>query len=539
MNKLFSLLKAMMSEGIQLFNYRAQGERFKRVMPVLLAIFIGIMMLLSTTALAAELKEDGAEFVVLSLYTLATAIIIVTEGVYKSGDLLFKPRDNDNLLAMPIKKSTIVLARMIKFYVFEMLYCLIFLLPAIIAYIINVDVGIEFYLVAITMLILVPVVPIAISCIVGLIISTVSARFQRKAFWQIVLSFIALFVTVLLIVQLNMTSDYDGQSIIAFNDRITNYYYPASTFVNLATHFNLGEYLLFIGINLAVLGITVFLISRFYFQIITNLSTVSRDERYGVKLKFSSVKHSQIFAMVKKEINKYFNTPVLLMNTTLGLTLFLVAIGALCFKFDDFVISLISSTEDFPLTADDLYSYLPSMTFILVAFASLMTFITATMISLEGKAFNSLKSMPISGRKVIMSKVLAAMLLIVPITALGSIVMSVRFRFSAVDSILVLFGVIVIPLVTELIGIMINLKYARFDANNDAVIVRQSASVMITTFLGLAMVLTTIPLTFLAVVFSGQTVGLVMMDAFFMIISMYLYFAIVMRGEENYMKLSV
>lgn len=537
MNKLFSLLKAIMSEGVQLFNYRVQSERFKRIMPVLLAIFIGVMMLLSTTALAAELKEDGAEFVVLSLYTLATAVIIVTEGVYKSGDLLFKPRDNDNLLAMPIKKSTIVLARMIKFYVFEMLYCLIFLLPAIIAYMINVEVGAEFYLVTITMLILVPVIPIVISCVVGLIISAISARFQRKAFWQITLSFIALFITVLLMVQLSMASDFDGQSIIAFNDRITDYYYPASTFVNLVTHFDLGEYLLFIVINLMMLGVTVFLISRFYFQIITNLSIVSRTERH--KMRYNSVKHNQVFAMVKKEINKYFSTPVLLMNTALGLMLFLVAIGALCFKFDDIVVSLISSTEDFPLTADDLYSYLPSMTFILVAFASLMTFITATMISLEGKAFNSLKSMPISGKKVIMSKVLAAMFLIAPITALGSIVMSVRFRFNVVDSVLVLFGVVAIPLVTELIGIMINLKYARFDADNDAVIVRQSASVLITTFLGLALVLTTIPLTFLAVVFAGQTVGLVMMDAFFMIISMYLIFAIVMRGEENYMKLSV
>ena len=221
------------------------------------------------------------------------------------------------------------------------------------------------------------------------------------------------------------------------------------------------------------------------------------------------------------------------------LLLFLVTIGLLCFNFDDIVISIISSVEDFPLTADDLYSYLPSVTFVLVAFASLMTFITATMISLEGKAFDSLKSMPISGRRVIISKVLAAMLLITPVTALGSFIMIIRFGFDIVDSILVLFGVVVIPLVTELIGIMINLKYARFDADNDAVIVRQSASVLIATFLGLALVFVTIPLTFVAVIFAGQMEGLLMMDAFFMIVSSYLYFAIAMRGEENYMKLSV
>ena len=61
-----------------------------------------------------------------------------TPGSYKAIDLLFKPRDNDMLLAMPIRRSTIVFTRMIKFYLFEMVYCLIFLLPAVIAYAMNV-----------------------------------------------------------------------------------------------------------------------------------------------------------------------------------------------------------------------------------------------------------------------------------------------------------------------------------------------------------------------------------------------------------------
>ena len=74
----------------------------------------------------------------------------------------------------------------------------------------------------------------------------------------------------------------------------------------------------------------------------------------------------------------------------------------------------------------------------MVSFTSLMTFITTTMISLEGGAFNLLKSMPISGLKVIMTKVLAAMLLITPVTALGSLVMAVRFGFGILELLLVL-----------------------------------------------------------------------------------------------------
>ena len=134
MSKLVSLLKASMSGGVQLFNYRGKTEKSRKIMPIVLGLLIGGLMLVSASAMTTQLKKDGNEIAILSLYTLITTMIIVMEGSYKAIDLLFKPHDNDILLSMPIKRFTIVSARMIKFYLFEMVYCLIFLLPAVIAY---------------------------------------------------------------------------------------------------------------------------------------------------------------------------------------------------------------------------------------------------------------------------------------------------------------------------------------------------------------------------------------------------------------------
>ena len=535
MGKLRSLLKATMSGGLQLFNYQAKSESAKRVMPLFLGVLIGLMMLLSATVMTDELARDGMQTAILSLYTLVTTMIIVMEGSYKAGDLLFKPRDNDMLLAMPIKRSTIVLARMIKFYLFEMVYCLIFLLPAIIAYAINAEVGVSFWVVAITMLVLVPAIPIAVACVIGLIISALSGRFKHKTFWQVTLSFVAMFAIVGMVFAMNTTSEFDERNVAAISDAASQFYYPASTFVNLVKHFDIWEYLLFVGVNLMVLALTVLVISRFCFQIITKLGTVKRveitDARYDYR------RRTQTSAMVRKEMTRYFNTPVLLMNTAMGLVFYVIAVGLLCFKFDDFANSLISSTEEFPLTIDEMRAFMPGVTFAMVAFASLLTCITATMISLEGKAFNVLKALPISGKRVLMAKVLAATLLIVPVTLLGWLVMCFRFQFGTLDAFLVLVGVIAMPLVTELIGILINLKYPRFDADNDTVVVRQSASVMVATFLGLGMVLVTISLTFATIFLAGQTAGLLIMDAIYVIVALFLYFAIVMRGDEKYKKL--
>lgn len=537
MGKLVSLLRATMSEGMQLFNYRNNRERSGRAVPFLLATLVGVLMLFSATVLTAALKEDGEEVAVLSMYTLVTVIVILMEGIYKSSDLLFNPRDNDTLLAMPIKKSTIVLARMLKFYTFELLYCFIFLLPAMIAYVINVEVSASFFLVALTMLLFVPIIPIAISCVVGLIISAISSKFNKhRTILQVILSFIALVVFAIFILKFNTMSGDNGRFMIAISNKMTEFYYPASTFVGLATHFDWGQYLLFVAINLAVLVATVYLISKFYFRIVTRMKTVKRFGNVGTDYKFA--KHSQTFAIVKKELTKYFSTPVLMMNTAIGLVIFLVAVIALCFKFDDIVASLTASMEDFPLNGEEVHAFLPSVIFICVAFASLMTFITATMISLEGKAFNLLKSMPVSGKKVIMAKVLAAMLLIVPVTAVGCLIAFVRFQFNLLEMVLVLVATVAMPLVTELIGILINLKYARFDAENDAVVVKQSAGVMVATFLGLGMTLVTVSLTIGTVLMAGQIVGLMIMDAVFVIVALFLYFFVAMKGEEKYLKLT-
>ena len=533
MSKLFSLLKATMSDGIQIFNYRAKTERAKRVVPILLAVFVAVMMFFSASSMM--LGEDSNASAALSLYVIITTIVIIAEGIYKSGDLLFKPRDNDMLLAMPLKKSTIIFARIVKFYVFELLYCFIFLLPAIIAYAVNTSVEPSYYLVAATMIILVPVIPIAISCLAGLIISALSAKSKHKSFWQIILSFIIMFAFAVLIMIYNTTPDSGGQMLISASNNIAAFYYPADVFIKLVTNFDIWQYLIFVGVNLAVMVVVVLLISKFYFKIVTWMSIIKRGKKIKADYKFT--RFSQTSAMVRKEINRYFNTPVLLINTAMGLVVFAVAVGVLCFKYDDIVGSIMSSVENFPLTIDELRLFVPGVVFVMVAFASLMTFITTTMISLEGKTINMLKTMPISGKKVIMAKVLSAMLLIVPVTLIGSIAMFVRFQFNIVEILLILIAVVAMPLVTQLIGILIDLKYARFDAESDVVVVKQSAGVMISTFLGLGMVLITAGLTIAFTLFVGQILGLLILDVIFVIVASLLYLVIAVRSDKQYMRL--
>ena len=93
-----------------------------------------------------------------------------------------------------------------------------------------------------------------------------------------------------------------------------------------------------------IVVVTVLVIGRFCFKIITRLDTVSHVKKTGANYRFT--RRSQVTAMVRKEVTRYFNTPVLLMNTAIGLVFFLVAVGLLCIQFDNVANSIMSSVED-------------------------------------------------------------------------------------------------------------------------------------------------------------------------------------------------
>ena len=533
MRKTFSLIRAALSEGMNIFVYRVRSEKNRHFLPLILALVIFGTLFASANVMTMDLKEDGKQYIILAVFVLMTAILTIMEGIYKSGGLLFNCRDNDMLLAMPIKRSTIAFLRIFKFYVFELIYNSVFLGPAILAYAINTDINTSFILVAAVMLLLLPVIPVAISCVLGALNTAFAARFKRSAVVEVIISLLLLGVVMTGVFLLNWGNGLSATAIEGIGEKVIKFYYPAAAFVNLAANFNLGQLILFIVINLAVFAALVAVIGKYYYKIITRVNVVKRtNKEKPLKL----VKRGQTRAMVKKELTRYFNTPVLVTNTAVGLVIFLIATVVVCLKFND--IAAFLGESEFPLSGEELKAYAPSVTFALIAFTGLMTFITTTMFSLEGRAFNLLKTLPISGKKVIFTKVLASLFLIVPVMLLGTLVLAIRFQFGIIELLLLLIAVALIPLVTETVGILIDLKYARFDAESDAETVKQSPGVMASSFLGLISVVVTVSLTFVVVLLCGQIVGLLIMDGIFGVIFLFLLMAIGSQGEQKYLRLN-
>jgi ABC-2 type transport system permease protein len=110
------------------------------------------------------------------------------------------------------------------------------------------------------------------------------------------------------------------------------------------------------------------------------------------------------------------------------------------------------------------------------------------MISLEGKSFSILKSLPLKPFKIIQSKVLTALTIMLPCILIGDLVIFIKFKFDLLSIIIVLYASVLLPLIAETLGIIVNLKYPKMDGRNDTEIVKQSLSSTICVFAGMGII---------------------------------------------------
>ncbi len=480
MNKMISLIKATMTDNMSLFKIKKKDKAKKsgKGLTILLFIIMGFSIYNYASMFLEALIPYHMEHVLFSLFGLIVAILIIMEGIYKVGSLIFNCKDDDMLLSLPIKKSTIVFIRILKFYTFEVLYGSLFLIPAIIAYVTRVSVSPIFGVVSVLAILLLPVIPIAISTVVGVITTATSAKFRNKSIIQIIVSMAALIGILYLSFNMQGLMINMGENAGKINDAISKFYYPAAAYSKLCVNFDIRELFIFIGVNILVFLATIFVISKVYFKI---NSSVKITQKSNSKKNYNMKVNKPQIALIKKEFKRAINTPVLITNAVFGMVLLVIACIAVAIKFD--AIYTIPQ-ENLPFTPDKIKEYVPIILVMLLTFGSLTSSTTSSMISLEGKAFTTLKSLPVKPYTVIMSKVHTAILMMMPFVIISDLIFYIRFKFNIIDILLTTIASILLPFIAELIGILVNLKCPELKADTDAEVVKQSRSANISTMLG-------------------------------------------------------
>ena len=526
--KILSLLKAVLSEDMNMFKYKSKSKGiFRLVLPIVLFIIVSFSFGSGIYYLSEELAKYHLTYISLSLIFIVTSFITLFEGILKSQSILFDCKDNDILFSLPIKKSTILFIRIIKLLLFEYIFNLMILLPTYVVYIILEMPGIEFYLLSIIFYILIPIIPTIVACFIGYIIKIISSKMKYKSIIQTILTM----VPVLLILFISMNSENVMNSIVKnatnINDLITKVYYPVGLCISLMTKFKLIDLIILLLINILPFIIFIMIGQLFYFKIISN----NRNNRISIKFN-NNIKIKQnrkIVSLTKKEIKRYLKSPVLIFNTSFGLIILLIFTVILCFRGKSSLIGLLSNygiSEN--ISTDVLY-------YGIIIFSLSMTSITSSSISLEGKTINITKSLPIDYKLIFISKILNCFIIELPFALISIILYMIFFKILIVFFIQLIIISILIILVNSIIGLMINLKYPKLKYNNDTEVVKQSMSSLISVAIGFSIFIIII----LSLIILYNEYIILIHIVILLLVNIILYKLLTKKGPKVYKKLNV
>lgn len=491
MKKLLSLLKATMSQDMSLFRIKARNESRARkiVLPIVLALLVMFSVGSYVAILAEELAPSHLTYIVLTIFIMVTSLLTIIEGVYKSQGILFEARDNELLFSLPITQSKIFFIRIFKLITFQFLYNFLFMLPAIIVYAIYEKTNVSFYLISTVMLVLLPIIPTILGCIFGYIIKGLSAKFKARNIMQVL--FTSLILLGIFYVSFNMQGMVANivQNANSIQEIITKIYYPAGLYINLIQNFNILDLVTLLAINIVPAFVFVYVASIFYFKINSKLGEKGNgNKKVGVAKTTEKTYRvrTQLSGLIHKEMKRFFSSPVFMVNAGFGMVLMIAVTFALSINFDGMINSMMQGMEtEIPIPIGEIKNMMPKVFYGFVVFISCMTSMTSSMISLEGKSFNITKSLPVETEKILLSKVLTSNILSIPIFLICDVIFFIAFKVAIIDIVFILLASIVMPTLTALIGILMNLKYPKMNATSDTEVVKQSMSSMLSVFMGM------------------------------------------------------
>ena len=532
--RLLSLLKAVLSQDMNMFKYSAgkNASKFKKiVLPIFLFIIVSASIGYYAYAIAEILAPLHLTFIMLSMFIAVVTILTFIEGIYKSQGILFEAKDNDMLFSLPIKKSTILFVRIFKLILFEYIYNLMFILPAFAIYIYFENPGVGFYLISLLMTLLIPIIPTVISCFIGYIVKMISSKFKAKKIAQTVLSCIVFIGIFLVSFNLNSFMENIASNATNLNEMLIKIYYPIGAYTSLINQFDILIFVKLLAINIIPFSIFIILGQKYYFKIISNFKSSSINTKNNKK---NTIKiRKPIFSLAIKEIKRYLSSTVYMFNSSMGLVIALVLTIILCLKGKEMLVSLLSGYGMTNAISIELLFYG------LILFTGAFTSITSSSISLEGRTINITKTLPISYKTILNSKILYCFIIELPFFLISELIFIFRFGMSLTYLIQIIALTFVLILISAVIGLLVNLKYPKLNASNDTEVVKQSMSSTISVFIGFGIFI----LSIFALGYLGQYIDINILISLHIlllaIIAGVLYTVLMRIGPKEYQKLNI
>ena len=530
---MLSLLKAVLTEDMNIFSLKSNVKSQlvkKYLFPFFLFTAVGFGIGTYAYEIAKILHPVNLTFVMLSIFIIIVTFFTFLEGIYKSQGILFDSKDNDLLFSMPISKSKILFVRLFKFILFQVLYNMLFLLPAIIVYIYFEHPSISFYFISILMILLIPIIPTIISSILGYLIRLVSNKSNNHKIAEAIMTILIFIIITFLGYNMDSFLENLVQNATSINDLLIKIYYPIGLYINLITSYNLEDLFKLLLINLIPFIIFIIFFSKYYYNLIFIKKINHKEKSTLNKIIFKNNK--PVKTLVIKELKRLTYSPVYMFNSCFGL---IILVGASIMLFIDSKEIINGILVDYGITNFNM----AIIFYLVVLFSGLSTSLTSSCISLEGKNINTIKCLPISEKVIIKSKIIYPFIVEIPFIILSIIIFIIAYKTSFVYILFLLAIGIVSVLYTSIAGILINLKYPKLSFASDTEVVKQSLSSFLAVFLGFGTFILSLFILYFLANWTSISTSIILHITLMSIITIILYLIVMKIGPKEFKKLYV
>lgn len=471
MNKLITLIKINFLSAINTSTKR-QSKLNKLLFGFVILFLLGISSFCAYSFVISLKEANITNFnFLIGFSVLASNFVLLFLFLSSCTNVLYKGQDNDLLFSMPIKKSTIILSKLISILLLGYIYQFVFIVPfAVLYYIYS---GINFVSISCFLLgfFIQPVVVLTICCILSCFASYISKKLKHKNIFHTISLFVFFGVFLYFYMQIDLFSlmlNENGNSFVKYFPWI-NWYYLSITKNNL----------LFLLYNLILSGFLISLTYLFVYKTFFNMCT-ELNSTIKTKSKIYFNKKSAFASLIKKEAKKYFSSPMYIFNTLFA---YILVLGFAIYC------SIDKSIFNFAINVFDNSIYISICCVVLFCFFISTGNISSVSLSMERTSLSLLKSMPISYNKIIWSKILFAFFVEFPFIVVSTIIISISYKFSFVAFLILMLFSLFFCLFTCMLGITLNIWFPNLNSKNDTVLVKQSLSSFMSVVIPLVLVL--------------------------------------------------
>lgn len=472
-----------------------KGKAMKILFAVLMAycavVFLGMFggMFYLMCEPFAQLQLSWLYF---AMAGILAAMLCFIGSIFFTQSLIFESHDNELLLSMPIKPSAILFSRVGTLLVINLGYSLIITLPCIVVWVWLQSFDALLVLRFIVCALLLPVLPTALSCLVGFVIALISSRMRSKNLVSLVLSGAAMaayFYVCFNAQELLMRLLQNGEALAAAIEKVLPPFYA----LGMAVEGNLLQLLFWVLWCLIPMALVYALLSKAFLHIATMKRGAKKVKYKGGEQTSSSA----MWALTRKEMRRYTCNAMYTLNGAIG-TIMSVLLSVMLLVKRDLVHVILSQ---FAITGLPLETWLGGIMCAMLCLLTSMNMLSAASISIEGKNLWLMQSLPLPAGRILLPKALAQMVICVPPALIAGAVMAFAIRADAVTALAVVMLPGLVAVFMALFGVVLNLLLPRFDYAGDVMAIKSGMSSGLTMFGGMGIV--ALPVIVYALIFKG------------------------------------